>query len=392
MAKRRAKGEGSLYQRKDGRYVAELDLGVGEDGKRKRKPVYGRTQREALEKRDSLQALLKQGVQPAPERFTVGELLDQWLTESVRPSVKPKTYVSYEQIVRLYLKPFLGKIRLNRLQPLEVQVMLNQLAQKDLSATTVAYALRVARIAFEQALRWGMLPRNPAKFVAGVRVERKEITPFTVEEARQVLKAVKGDRLEALFTVALAMGLRQGEAFALRWDDINFENPSLSVRHTLERIGKNWRFAEPKSERSRRTIPLPVFALSALHAHRLQQKFEKELAGTHWTDHNLVFTSTVGTPLDSPNVTKRFKRLIEAAGLPVKRFHDLRHTCGTMLAAQGVHHRTIMDILGHSQISETMRYTHALENVKISAMSEVESLLSPTVRALSGSPKTRAVS
>ena len=183
-------------------------------------------------------------------------------------------------------------------------------------------------------------------------------------------------RVGALFTVALALGLRQGEALGLRWDAVDFTAGSLHVRTALQWVGKNWQLVEPKSVRSRRVVALPRVAIVALRAHRVRQKKERLLAGGDWQDTGLVFTTRSGTAIDPNNLTKEFKRVLKQVGLPAVRFHDLRHTAATFLLAQGVDARTIMETLGHSQISLTLNtYSHVLPVLQRDAADRMNRLL-----------------
>jgi len=182
------------------------------------------------------------------------------------------------------------------------------------------------------------------------------------------LEEVNGDRLEALFTAALASGLRLGEALGLRWIDVNLDAGKLRVRQALQRIGGKLQFVEPKSEKSRRAVSLPAFATDALKRHRDRQKEERLLAGSRWVETGLVFTSSIGTPLDERNVRRVFKALLKSADLPEMRIHDLRHTTATLLLAQGVHPRVVMEMLGYSQISLTLdTYSHVLPGLQADA-------------------------
>jgi integrase len=215
--------------------------------------------------------------------------------------------------------------------------------------------------------------RNVVTLVAAPRVERHEIQPLTPEQARALLKAAQGHRLEGLVTVALAVGLRQGEALGLQWDAIDFERRTLNVRAALQRVGGKWILVEPKSARSRRTIALPEVVVGALKAQRVRQLQDRLVAGRHWQDHGFVFTSSVGSPLEPSNATKQFRKLLVSAGVPLIRFHDLRHTAATFLLAQGVDPRTIMETLGHSQISLTLNtYSHVLPVLQREAARKME--------------------
>jgi integrase len=219
--------------------------------------------------------------------------------------------------------------------------------------------------------------RNPAALVDGPRVQRREVRLVTPGEARQLLEAFRGDRLEALYTVALAVGLRQGEALGLRWQDVDLESGTLTVRVALERADGRFRLAEPKTKRSRRTIALPDVAIRALKAHRTRQSQERLLAGAEWRDAwGLVFTNPSGAPLHGTNVTRGFRQVLDGASLPSQRFHDLRHACASLLLVQGIHARVIMETLGHSRIGLTMdTYGHVIPELQREAADKMDVLL-----------------
>lgn len=375
MGSRRGRGEGSVYYRKsDKRWVAAVDFGYV-NGKRARKVRYGQTRKEAWEK---LQEVLRDGSRgsglPTKEQ-TVGQFLDAWLAEVVKPSVRPKTFRSYGGIVRLHLTPCLGRHRLGNLSPQHVQQMLNAKQAAGLSPRTVQYLRDVLRNALGQALKWGLVSRNVAALAEPPRVVQHEMRFLSPDEARVLLAAAKGDRLEALYTVALALGLRQGEALGLRWDDVDFAAGTLSVRHALQRVDGTLQLVEPKTGRSRRTLAMPPTVVAALRAHRKRQALERLAAGDRWVDAGFVFTTTKGTPLDARNVTGWFKKLLAAAGLPDMRWHDLRHSCASLLLAQRVPARVVMDVLGHSQISQTMRYSHVIPELRAEAAASMEQVL-----------------
>jgi len=212
-------------------------------------------------------------------------------------------------------------------------------------------------------------------------VEQYEIQPFSPEEARAFLAAIKGDRLEALYSVALTMGLRQGEALGLRWQDIDLELGYLRVSKQLQRIDHVLQLVEPKTKRSRRTIALPASIAKTLVDHRARQEQERSAAGERWLKSDLVFTTTGGHGLDGTVVSHQFHRLLQHAGLPQRRFHDLRHSCATLLLVQGVSPRVVMDVLGHSQIGLTMNtYSHVIPDLRRDAALRMEELIAEPER------------
>ena len=374
---RRGQGEGSIYQRADGRWVGSVTIGY-EDGKQKRKSFYGKTRKEVKEKLTTAVADQQRGLPVAfDERLTLGAFLDEWLEHSVKPSVRPSTYKSYSGLVRLHLKPVLGHHRLTKLEPQHVQRFMNRKLKSGLSPRTVDYCRAVLRRALNQALRWGHVPRNVATLVDPPRAKRPEIQPLTPDEAKALLDAVAGDRLEALYAVALAVGLRKGEALGLRWDDVDLEAGTLSVRKQLQRVDGKLQLVDLKTDRSRRTITLPSISVDALRRHRVRQLEERLVAGRRWSDSGLVFTTTIGTPIDARNLSRWFHEHRERAGIRRVRFHDLRHTCATLLLVQGVHPRVVMDILGHSQISLTLdTYSHVIPSLQAEAAEKMDALLS----------------
>lgn len=370
MTKRRGHGEGNIKQRADGLWEARVSLEGG-----KRKSLYGKTRREA---QDKLRAALRDidaGLDLSAGRQTVGQFLDRWLEDVVKPTVRPKTHHSYAQLVRIHLKPALGHHQLGKLTPQHVQAMMSAKTAAGLSPRTVQYLRAVLRRALGQALKWALVSRNVATLVDPPRSIKRPVAPLSAEHARAFIAHTAGDRLGPLFHVAIASGLRQGELFGLRWQDVDLAAGTLYVRHALQRIDGALTLVEPKTALSRRTVTLPASAVAALRTQRIHQLEERLLAGVRWQDGGYVFTSTIGTPLEPSNVSSRLHALLREAALPSQRFHDLRHCAASLLLAGGVAPRTIMGILGHSQISLTMNtYAHlspALERDAARALDNV---------------------
>ena len=278
--------------------------------------------------------------------------------------------------MRAHLLPSLERVRLARLTPQDVAACLGRV-ETSTSAYTARGAREVLRTALNQALRWELVSRNVAELTDAPRHRARQIQPLTPEQAATLLDAVAGHRLEGLITVAVGLGLRQGEALGLRWEHVDIEAGVLAVRQTLERGGPEPRFGEPKTERSRRTITMPGVVAAALRRHRKRQLEERLAAGARWVDSGLVFTSPFGTAVDRSGLQKAFKALLRKAGLPDIRYHDLRHTAATLLLTQGVAARTIMETLGHSQISLTMNtYSHVMPKLRQDAAAKMDAILS----------------
>jgi integrase len=302
--------------------------------------------------------------------------LEAWLADVVAGSVRPKTFVSYRSIVTCHLAPALGHIRLDELRPGHVQAYLNAAAGSGLAPRTVAYHRNILRQALGYAERIELVGRNVAKLAVPPRIPRREVRPLTPAEARVFLAAIAGDRLEAAYLLALGAGLRQGEILGLRWPDVDLAAAgTVRVRAALQRVDGQFALVEPKSTRSRRVVPLPAIVRAALVAHRERAALEPPRRIEPVFDE-LVFTTTAGAPIDGINLTRRFQRILRAAGLPHQRFHDLRHGCASLLLAQGVPARVVMETLGHSQISLTLdTYSHVIPALGREAADRMDAVL-----------------
>lgn len=371
---RRAHGEGTIFR--DGtRWIAAISI-RGADGKRKRVKRVARTQREAKARLEELRAEAARGASSFNHE-TVGEYLSGWLEEVVRPNRRPKTYESHESIVRVHLIPVLGEIPLRHLGPQHVQTMLNRILAEGRAPRTVIHVRATLHAALKHAERWELVSRNAAAAATPPRAKSAPPAIPTLEEARKLLTAIRGDRLETLYLIALTIGLRQAEVLGLRWDDLALDEGRLSVNQTLQRFDGAYHLVDPKTERSRRTIAMPRQLVISLRAHRVRQLEERLAAGDEWQDTwGLIFTNELGGPLRGSTVTARLQRILIRAGLPRFRFHALRHACATLMLAQGASPRVVMEVLGHSTIYTTMNvYTHVLPNLEREAADRMGAFL-----------------
>ena len=370
MGKKRAQNEGSVYQRRDGRWEAKLSDG------RRRHSYYATTQREALEKLNAAKRSMADGLPAAPERQTVAQFLERWLEDTVKISTRRRTYDSYATVVRNHIIPQIGHIRLFRLSPIHVQALVSSRLSEGFSPRTADYVKSVLGRAINRAVKWGLLSRNVAALVPSPKAKRPQFRFLSVDEAKQFLGATQGHRLEALFSVVLAIGLRRGEALGLRWNDLDLETGILTVNHQLQRVGGGLELSEPKTPQARRTISLPSLAVEALRSHRVRQLEQRFLAQDRWVETGHVFSTALGTPLDPRQANRELDRMLDRAGLPRMRFHDLRHTCASLLLAQNVHPRAVMEILGHSRIALTMdTYSHVMPAIKREAADQMQRIL-----------------
>lgn len=346
-----------------------LSLGYGNDGRRHRRVVYGHDKSAVVERLARMRAQALDGMLSDAQRLTVSAFLARWLEDVARPAVSPSTHHLYEGLIRLHIDPKIGGVPLPRLTPVHVQGMLGAMERDRASPRLRQMALGVLHRAIGQALRWGMVPRNVCDAVTRPRVPRQTMQSLASSQVVKLLETAKGDRLGALYVLAVTTGLRQGELLGLKWEDVDFDRAALHVRHTLHELnGRLW-IGEPKTSRARRQIDLPVIAIVALRDHRQKMLIEGP--------DGLVFCDTQGGPLRKSNLVRRsFLPLLKRAGLPAIRFHDLRHTAATLLLAQGVHPKIVQERLGHSQISLTLdTYSHVLPGMGREAASKLDALL-----------------
>ena len=359
---RRGHGEGSIYCRaRDGRWVGMLDLGWI-DGKRRRPVVTGATRAEVVVKLRQLRNAQDKGVDIAAPPRTLAAWLDEWMTDmKALDGTRPSTLDRYRIAIDSHIKPGLGRVRLDRLSPRDVQTFLASRSELVAPATVVKIHA-VLRSALSDAERLDLVVRNVAKSVRSPSLAKPERRVLTVDEAKRLLALAAENRLEGVFVVGLTLGLRRGEILGLRWPDVDLENRVLHVRQAVQRAGGSLRIVEPKTHRSRRVLPIPAITVPAFERQRARQAAERLAAGPDWQDNGLVFASTLGTPMEPRNVNRRFEILRASADLDWLRMHDLRHACATFLIGHGVDHRTVMDVLGHSTIRLTLdTYTHVLD-------------------------------
>ncbi|MFL6053319.1 MAG: site-specific integrase [Actinoallomurus sp.] len=378
--RKRDNGEGSIWLRTDGRYGFAAYVPTTA-GTLKRVQGYARSHEEARKKLTDLLTKADQGIPVAAESWTVERYLTYWLDHVVRAERRPKTYQGYEGVVRRHLIPELGKKRLDKLSARDVRLFITRLreicpccrngwdAVRDeprccakpvpeccgsrLSVRMVQFIHAVLRNALQTAVREEVISRNVAKLVKVTTPKYKVNRGLTVDQARDVLKAAEGERLYALYVLALCLGLRRGELFGLRWEDVHLvpcaacdgeggdpdgeecatcggsgiETATLEVVQTVQRIAGELRFVPPKTDDSVRTVPLPDLCITALCEHKVKQQAERNAAGKDWQDNGLVFPSRVGTPMEPDNLRRSWGRVRKSAGLEGVRFHDIRHAC-----------------------------------------------------------------
>lgn len=324
---KRANGEGSIYQQKNGLWVACVTV----EG-RKRKYVYGKTQKEVTQAKQKLLQDISRGVVQFTCEQTVETFLLSWLEDTIKPNLRYKTYEHYRWCVR-HVAAEIGDIQLRKLTPQHIQRLHAKKRAEGCAPQSVKHFHRMLGKALNDAVKWGLIERNVVSLVTPPRVSRSEMHVLTAEQARRFLTEASGNFLEALFVLAITTGAREGELLGLSWDDVNLQTGKVHIRRALgRRAKKGLVLVEPKTERSRRTIHLTTLAIEALKEHRLRQQQLKGFGEPGWNEYNLVFCNHFGKPFDhSSMINDYFRPLLVKAGLPLIRFHDLRHTAATLM-------------------------------------------------------------
>jgi integrase len=322
-------------------------------------------------------------IEPSP--MTLDEYLDQWLDAAARPKLTQLSFEHYSYVLERYVRPALGKRKLAAVRPLDVQAVYSDMQKRGLSSRIVRYTHTVLSSALKQAVKWKMIQHNPAESVELPKKERKEMQALTPEQAAKFLQAAASDRHTALFNLAVVAGLRPSEYLGLQWKDVDFDKGVVTVQRTLTwKRGGTWYFGEPKTSKSRRSIPLPQPVMQLLREQKKRQAEERLKAGPKWQGHDLVFCGQEGGPLHIRNViTRHFKAILKRAGLPATfRLYDLRHTCATLLLVADENPKVVSERLGHSSIVLTLdTYSHVLPSMQKAASDKLGSILFQTVSA-----------
>ena len=354
--RRRGRGEGSIYRRKDGRWVGQYEVNG------KRRYVYGRTRKDVAEKLNKAIAERDAGLVFDAKNLSVGEYLDRWL-DTVRGTLAPNTVRRHEELARIHVKPALGKTKLSKLDPLQVQSFYRAKLDEGLSAATVVKVHSTLSKALKQAVRWRLIPLNVCESVTPPRVARTEIAPLDARQMKALLRTAEVTDLHALWVLLATTGLRIGEALALRWGDLDLEARTLRVNRTVFRN----EVSQPKTRSSRRTIKLSGLAIDALRQHPRNAE--------------LAFCTGSGKPINPSNLRNRsWKRLLECAGLPPRtRLHDIRHSTATLLLSRGVPVKVVSEMLGHADVSITRSiYAHVLPDMQDGAADAMDDALGRT--------------
>ena len=406
----------------DGRWAAELTSGYDGRGRQQRPRVYGRTQTDALAKLSELKTRLAQGLPPKPERQTVAQFLNTWLDTVCPTNAGEKTQRTYRDLAEDHIIPALGRIELSKLGPQHVQQFIKDMLKKSkpprrknknaegsvesqamvppappvcYSTSTVKHCRDALRAALNVAMEWNLVSRNVAA-LAKIKSRKRKPHIYDESQARIFLDAISGDRLEALFWLALCLGPREGELLGLQWPDFDFEKRTVKILRSLQRIKRkgektgHLELIETKTEDSDRSDCLPQIVLEKLLTHRSRQEEERKLAGSAWHDTGMVFNTRKGTLLDPRNMLREYYRLRDRAQLPKIRFHDLRHSAATILKMAGIPDEAIQKLLGHKSVRTTQEiYMHLTGGAEKRAADKMDEIFGPVaVKVAVKPPKT----
>jgi integrase len=372
-AKRRGRGEGGIRERGDGRWEATIAVGCNGSGKRIRRSVYGKSKREVQDKLSKLQGLKTDGLLFAPSKMTVATFLARWLDDVVRLSRKPLTHASYRNIVENHINKRIGGESIDRITAARLQAFYSDMERAGTSPRMRQYVHAVLHRAFRQAVKWGLLAVNVCDRLDRPTVPEREMKVLSPDQAKAFMVSAESDRLHALYVLASTTGLRQGELYGLKWEDVDLDGGYLSVQRTIIEIDGVVSEGAPKTKKGKRRADLPAIAVEALEDHRRRMLAEGHAGSTY------IFCDTTGGPLRRQNVLRRsFRPILKAAELPQIRFHDLRHTCATWLFSMGIHAKVVQERLGHSKIGITLdTYSHVLPTMQGEAAAAFDSAIGP---------------
>lgn len=371
---------GQIVPKGERKQLIRIFLGYDATGKRRyHNKTFRGTKTEAQTWLNAALVRIEKGEPIEAHPITVDEYLDKWLHQAVQKRVREQTFHSYKDLLARHIRPAIGKQRLSDISALTLQTVYSKMLDAGLSARTVRYCHAVVSSAFKQAEKWGILEKDISRLVELPKQERRKKTVLSQEQTALFLQAVNEGPLGVVFNFAISTGMRPEEYLALQWDDIDFHRGIVTVQRVIVwRRGGGWHFQDPKTEQSRRAVPIGAALQAMLREHKKNQLEERLRAGNLWEDHGLVFSSETGSPIETGNLRRRhFKPALDRAGLdPRIRLYDLRHTMATLLLKGNVHPKIVSERLGHSTIKMTLdTYSEVLPNMQKVAVDQLEEML-----------------
>ena len=377
MARRRGNNEGSIFKRKDGRWVGEVSL----NGRRLTK--YAKTQKECRDWVNQTLGKIEHGLSFDGAQLTLSQYMESWLSgkELAR---RPSTVRNYRRYMNLYILPALGRMKVQSILPAHIRQLYLRMQHEGRGARTIQLVHVTLHCAFSQAVKEGLVGYNPMEAVERPKVETKRYDILTEEQARTFMAAAKDHPLDALFFLALTTSMRKGEILGLMWTDVDWEKSVIRVERQLQPVSFEGGALVPTKTRSgRRAIMVGPVALALLKEHREKQELQKALAGDRWQEHGMIFTTSIGTYIDQTKVSRAFKQVLREANLPDIRFHDLRHTSISILLDNGTPVNTVQSRAGHSKASVTTDiYGHAMARSQQQAARMIEEIVKPLTNEL----------
>ena len=374
MAKKRGNNEGSIYKRNNGTWRAMVTV----QGRR-----ITHTAKTKGEGQNWIRGMLDEidnGLTYDNTRVSVETFMEDWLV-SIEPSLRYNTFKQYSQITRQHILPVLGKFQLRDLKPEHIQQLYNRMVRNGFGLRTVQLVHSVIHRALVHAVKLGSIPRNPDDATTPPKPKAKEMRFLDENQVQQLLLTAraKNDRLFALYHLAIATGMRQGELLGLNWADLDWEQGLLQVQRQLTiKKGGGFEFTTPKTKAGVRRIDLGKNTLQILREHRQQQFIQMRMAGERWQENDLIFPSEIGAIYNRDKLRKQFKRLLKEAGLPAIRFHDLRHTGASLLLNNGIPVIVVSRRLGHARPSITLDvYGHLIPEKQKEVAMLMDQLLTP---------------
>lgn len=373
MAKRRGNQEGAIYERANGHWQAQISI----DGRRLSRSFPSK--KECLLWIKEITQQKEEGLSFLSANISLAEYLNQWLT-SIKPNLRPKTWLQYEGIINNHLSPYLGRVKLIDLKPATLQALYTKKLEEGRGSRTVQLVHAVLHRSLGMAEKQGLIGRNPASKVEKPTIKRKEMAVLSDGEIRQMLFYAQGKQIGAILQLAVTTGMRQGEILGLKWSDVDWASSTIRVQRQLQRIsGMGFVFPQPKTQSGVRTVQIGATTLKMLMAHKDAQDSQ---LGPEGNKQNLVFTSSIGTPKEPRVVHHEFKRILAEAHLPNMRFHDLRHTAASLMLMSGMQLIRIARQLGHSRPSITLDiYGHLIPGLENEAAQRLDELITPTIAA-----------
>lgn len=360
-------------------YQIVVELGKDENGKRKQKAIGGfKKQKEAEKALAELIAKIEKGDYYEHKELLLSDYLNQWYNDYAKHNVSEVTLVFYKDIIDRILIPYIGKIQIAKLKPLQIQSFLSKILEGDISSTTARHYYNVLNIALNQAVKWQIIDVNPCNAVEPPKKEKRKLdvlTPFEVEKLLEYTKTCEFSVMYVPITLAIMAGLRRGEILGLEWSNFDSEKGLLRITNNMVKVGSEVKMTTPKTDKSVRTVALLPSTVELLKQHRIKQIENRLLLGDDYIKNNFVCTWPNGKTIRPDYITHTLKKLLKKCDLPDIRFHDLRHTHATLLLLQGVNPKIVSERLGHSKVDITLdTYSHVLPEMQKEAVEKLENL------------------